>query len=187
MTAALRARSGPGKWRPRSPRKERDESEIEFKENTTMKTLQYLAMTVTLTASSAFASEHLNQVASHAREMAADYKKMTETLKNKNFPVAELRQEIQDAEEALEKVKTLLAEFQSAHPSVAAAQSKDWKLTQDLVTLLGIFHDRKAELLSGDNPHQKRSSIRNEAQGLVTRATMLEQAVMRLARSAPVS
>jgi cell division septum initiation protein DivIVA len=152
-----------------------------------MKMLRYLALSVALTASSAFANGHLDQVAAHARELAADYKKMVETLRNKNFPVSELRQELQDAEEALAKVKDLLAEFQAANPGIATAQPKDWKLTQDLVTLLDIFHDRKAELLSGDNPWKKRTSIRNEAQGLVTRATMLEQAVLRLARSVPVS
>jgi hypothetical protein len=145
-----------------------------------MKTLPLFALTLALTAPAAFANDPLTQIAGQARELAADYRKMSDTLKNKNFAPAELKQELQESEAALTQIRTLLAEFSSTHPQFTTAQRKDWKLTQDLVALLGIFHDRKNELLEESNAQKKRGEIRAHTQGLVTRATMLEAAVLRL-------
>lgn len=146
-----------------------------------MKHVLTLALTLTLSASAALANDHLNQIASHARGLADDYRKMTVTLKNKNFPVADLKQELQEADAALDKVNGLLTEYSASNPSFNAAQQKDWKLVQDLVKLLEVFQDGKTELLSGDNPHKQRSKIQRHAEALVTRASLLEQAALRLA------
>jgi hypothetical protein len=148
-----------------------------------MNKLNTLALTLALTASAAFANDHLTQVAAHARGLAEDYRKMTITLKDKTFAPAELQKELQAADSDLGKIKTLLAEYAATGPKWNAAQAKDWQLTQDLVVLLDIFHTRKSDLLTGDNPSKKRKEIRTEAQGLMTRATLLEQAAKRLASS----
>ena len=146
-----------------------------------MKNVMTLALTLALSASAAFAADHMTQVAAEARELASDYRKMTVTLKNKNFPAQELRDEMKDAEIALTKVKGLVNKYQASNPSLTAAQQKDWKLVQDLVALMAIFQNRKTELLDSGDPHKKRGSIQAEAQALVTRATLLEQAALRLA------
>jgi hypothetical protein len=140
-----------------------------------------LALTLTLSASAALANDHLNQIATHARGLAEDYRKMTVTLKDKNFPASDLKQELQEADAELDKVKGLLSEFTATNPSFSGTQQKDWKMVQDLVKLLEIFQDRKTELLSGDNPHKQRKSIQAEAEALVTRASLLQQAALRLA------
>ena len=81
-----------------------------------------------------------------------------------------------------DKVKGLLSEFSATNPNFSGMQQqKDWQMVQDLVKLLEIFQDRKVELLSGDNPHKQRKSIRDHAEALVTRASLLEQAALRLA------
>ncbi len=148
-----------------------------------MKTLSSIALTLALTASAAFANDHLTQIAGHARELAADYGKMTQTLKNKNFAPAELQQELQAADSDLGTIKTLMAEYAATEPKLNAAQAKDWKLTQDLVVLLDVFQTVKSELLAGDSPTSKRKEIQAHSQGLVTRAKMLEKTAMRLAGS----
>lgn len=145
-----------------------------------MKTLPLFALTLALTAPAAFASDHLTQIAGHARELAADYRKMSDTLKNKNFAPAELKQELQESEAALTQIRALLADFSATSPQFNAAQHKDWQMTQDLVTLLGIFHERKNELLDESNAQKKRAQIRAHSQGLVHRANMLEATVLRL-------
>lgn len=152
-----------------------------------MKHLLTLALTLTMSASAAQANDHLNQIASHARGLADDYRKMSVTLKDKKFPAADLKQELQEADEALGKVKGILNEFSATNLSFNAAQQKDWKLVQDLVALIGIFQDRKAELLSGDNPHKQRKDIKLNAEMLVVRASLLEQAALRLASGTPQS
>ena len=147
-----------------------------------MKHVLTLALTLTLSASAALANDHLNQIASHARGLAEDYRKMTVTLKDKKFPAGDLKQELQEADTELEKVKGLLSEFSATNPNFSGVQQqKDWQMVQDLVKLLEIFQDRKVELLSGDNPHKQRKSIRDHAAALVTRASLLEQAALRLA------
>jgi ABC-type transporter Mla subunit MlaD len=146
-----------------------------------MKNITSLAMMLALSASAAFASDHLNQIANHARELATDYRKMTVTLKDKNFAAHELRQELKDADEALAQVKELVGQYEATQPNLNAAQQKEWKKLQDLVALLAIFQDRKNELLSDSNPQKQRKSAQAEAQALVTRATMLEQTARRLA------
>ncbi len=145
-----------------------------------MKNVRQLALTLALTASAAFANDHLTKIADHARNLATDYRRMADTLKNKDFAPHELKQELQEAEAALSNVKTLLAEYSATGPNLNAAQQKDWQLTQDLVTLLDIFHGSKTELLSEANAQKKRSDIRAHALGLLTRATMLEATVKRL-------
>lgn len=146
-----------------------------------MKTINTLALTLALTASVAFANDHMTQIAAEARELASDYKKMTVTLKDKNFPERELQEELKAAEAELEKIRGHMREFSAAAPTLTPAQMKDWKLAQDLVELLDLFHGRKAVLLENDNPHKKRSELRAEAQALVTRAVMLADAAGRLA------
>ena len=146
-----------------------------------MKHVLTLALTLTLSASAALANDHLNQIASHARGLAEDYRKMTVTLKDKKFPAADLKQELQEADAQLDKVKGLLSEFSATNPNFSGVQQKDWQMVQDLVKLLEVFQDRKVELLSGDNPHKQRKNIRNHAEALVTRASLLEQAALRLA------
>jgi len=146
-----------------------------------MKTMHNLALAVALTASAAFADNQLSQVAAHARDLAEDYRKMTVTLKDKNFAPAELQKELEAADSDLGTIKTLLAEYAATDPKWSASQAKDWKLTQDLVAVLDIFQTRKSDLLAGDNPTKKRKEIQSEAQGLLTRATLLEQTAKRLA------
>lgn len=148
-----------------------------------MKTIRTLALTLAFTASAAFANDHLTQIAGHARELAQDYGKMTQTLKNKNFAPQELLQQVQAVDADVAKIKTLLGEFAATNPEFSALQAKDWKLTQDLVVLLDVFHNRKTELLSGTNAQQDRKKILAESQAVVTRATMLEKAALRLAGS----
>jgi seryl-tRNA synthetase len=152
-----------------------------------MKNLMTLALTLTLTASAALAGDHMSQIANHARDLATDYRKMTVTLKDKRFPTQDLQQEMKEADVALAKVKELVAEYAAMNPNLSAAQQKDWKMVQDLVTLLTVFQDRKTELLAGDNPHKKRGVIQGEALALVTRATLLEQTALRLASGTPQS
>jgi hypothetical protein len=152
-----------------------------------MKHLMTLAMTLTMTASAAWADDHMNQIANHARDLATDYRKMTVTLKDKKFPPQDLQQELKEADAALAKVKDLVADYAATNPSLNAVQQKDWKMVQDLVALLTLFQNRKAELLAGDNPHKKRGVIQGEALGLVTRATLLEQTALRLAGGTPQS
>jgi hypothetical protein len=146
-----------------------------------MRNVTMLVVSLACSASMALANDPLTQIAQHARELASDYRKMTVTLKDKNFATQDLQEELREADVALAKVKELLAEHAATNPAYLGSKQKDWKLTQDLVTLLNIFQSRKAELLAGDNPHKKRNTIRDEAQGLVTRATMLEKAALRLA------
>jgi hypothetical protein len=152
-----------------------------------MKNVMTLALTLAISASAAFANDHLSQIASHARDLASDYRKMTVTLKNKNFPAADLRQELQDAEAEVSKLKALVDEYGATSPNLNDIQQKDWKQVQNLVKLLEVFQDRKSELLAGDNPHKQRNKIHAEAQALVTRATLLEQAALRLAGGTPRS
>ncbi len=125
--------------------------------------LQTLALTLALTASAAFANDHMTQIAAEARELRSDYQKMTVTLKNKNFPERELQDELKLAEEELEKIRGHMTQFEASKPTLTPAQAKDWKTTQDLVVLLDIFHGRKAVLLEGDNPHKRRGELRAEA------------------------
>jgi hypothetical protein len=148
-----------------------------------MNKITTLALSLALSASAAFANDQLVQVAAHARDLAEDYRKMSVTLKDKNFAPADLQQELQAADTDLGKIKTLLADYAASSPKWNDAQLKDWKRAQDLVVLLDVFHTRKADLLTGDNPIKKRKQIRLEAQSLETRATMLEQAAKRLAGS----
>jgi len=145
-----------------------------------MNTMKNLALTLAFTASAAFANDHVTQAATQARELAADYRKMTLTLKDKNFATQELQQELKEADDALAKIKTLLADYGATNPQLNAAQQKEWKRAQDLMALLEVFHGRKANLLEGDNPHKRRTAILQEAQALVTRADLLEKAVQRL-------
>ena len=145
-----------------------------------MKTITTFAMTLALTASAAFANDHMIQVAAEARELASDYKKMTITLKDKNFPERELQEELKAAENELEKIEGHMMEFSVAALTLTPSQSKDWKLAQDLVKLLDIFHGRKSVLLEGGDPHKKRSAILAEAQALLTRANTLADVAKRL-------
>lgn len=145
-----------------------------------MKDVALFTFVMTLTAQAVFASDHLSKIAAHARDLATDYSKMSVTLKNKNFAPAELKQELQDAEATLAQVRALVAEYGATTPQLNAAQLKDWKLTQDLVALLGIFHNSKIELLDLANAQKKRGELRSQSQALKTRAKMLEAAVLRL-------
>jgi hypothetical protein len=145
-----------------------------------MKTLPLFALTLALSAPAAFANDHLTKIAGHARDLATDYRKMSDTLKDKNFAPVELKQELQEAESTLTQVRTLLAEYTATNPQFSGVQLKDWKLTQDLVTLLELFHDRKNELLEESNAQKKRGEIRAHSQGLLNRANMLEAAALRL-------
>lgn len=145
-----------------------------------MKTVKTLALTLALTASAAFANDHMTQIAAEARELAADYKKMTITLKDKNFPERELQEELKVAEMELEKIQAHMVQFGALGLTLTPAQVKDWKTAQDLVQLLDVFHGRKSVLLEGGDPHKNRAQLLAEAQGLLTRANMLADVAKRL-------
>jgi hypothetical protein len=145
-----------------------------------MKTMNALALTLAITASAAFANDHMTQIAAEARELASDYKKMTITLQDKNFPERELQEELKVAEIELEKIQGHMGQFSEAAPILNAAQVKDWKTAQDLVQLLDIFHGRKSVLLEGGDPHTNRAKLLAEAQALLTRANMLADVAKRL-------
>lgn len=145
-----------------------------------MKRMTTLAVTLALSAAAALANDHMTQIATEARELASDYRKMTATLKDKNFPERELQEELKAADVELEKIRGHMAQFEAAKLTLTPAQAKDWKRVQDLVLLLDVFHGRKAVLLEGDNPHRRRNELRAEAQALLTRATGLAETARRL-------
>lgn len=112
-------------------------------------TIRTLAMTLALTASAAFANDHLNQIRNHARTLEDEFRGMQSLVKAKKLDAADLQSRLSWTQEQVGKLQALAQEFEAANPQ--ATSSPDWKKTKDLVALLGIFHEQKTQAATAGN------------------------------------
>lgn len=144
--------------------------------------LARIAMTMLLAASAAFASDHLTQIRDQAGKLSQEFRDIGAMVKNRNFNTAEVQNRVNVIDADIEGLKRLAGEFETANPSLVTTGNKDWKLAKDLIHLIDIFHEQKAEILKGD-PKKQRSLLRGHAQGLAKRAFMLQETSSRLLRT----
>ena len=135
--------------------------------------LKTLAMTLALTASAVLANDALTAITDHAKDLQGDYARMAQTLKNKDFALQDLQRDLNAIGEQLEQLQTLASQFEESAASLTDAQRKHWEGTKEVITLLDIFHDRKSEMLNGDNPRKKRKELKNEAERNAYRSSVL--------------
>jgi hypothetical protein len=145
-----------------------------------MKTIHTLALTLALSATAAMANDHLSQIRDHARSLEQEFRGIQMTVKSKDFQPEAVRSRLEAAGAGVEKLKELVAGVESSNSAVTA--NPEWKRTKDLVTLLEVFHGRKADLLQGD-PRKNRSMLKATAEGLAQRAAMLQKSAGKLLSS----
>ena len=143
-----------------------------------------LAIATVLAASATFANEHLTQIRDQAGKLGQEFRDIGVTVKNKNFNTVEVQNRVNAIDTDIESLKKSAAEFEAANHSLTANGDKDWKLSKDIIHLIDVFHERKSQMLSGD-PKKMRSLIRAQAEGLVKRASTLQETSNRLLRTIP--
>ena len=146
--------------------------------------LTQLAITTVLAASAAFANDNLTQIRDQAGKLSQEFRDIGVTLKNKNFNTVEVQNRVNAIDAGIESLKKSTVEFEAAKHSLTANGDKDWKLSKDIIHLIDIFHEQKSQLLSGD-PQKMRSQIRDQADGLAKRASMLQETSNRLLQTIP--
>lgn len=145
-----------------------------------MKTLRTLALTFAMSATAVMANDHLSQIRDHARSLEQEFRGIQTAVKSKDFQPDAVRSRLENTGAGVQKLKELVAGVESSSPNVAA--NPEWQRTKDLVALLDIFHERKAELLGGD-VKKNRSLMKATAEGLAMRAAMLEKSAGKLLSS----
>jgi len=144
-----------------------------------MNTATKLTMTLAITAVGAFANDQLIGIRDHARDLEREFRGIHEVVKDKKFNVADLQSRVEWTAGHVEKLKTLVAEFETANPN--AATNQDWKQAKDFVTLIDMFHAQKAQIVTEGG--KNRSMLKVHALGLAKRAAMLQQSADRALKS----
>lgn len=143
----------------------------------TTRVLRSLSILATLTGA-AFAAD-IPTILQHAKSIEADATQISQALKSKRFDAAEVKTKIDGAHANFSNLQKAVADYETARPN--AVSSAEWKAVRDRVELLGIFLNRKAELV-GD-AQKNRGMLRAHAQGIVKRAADLQQTASRLQSS----
>ncbi len=147
-----------------------------------MKTISRIATVMVFAASAAFANDHLNQIATHARSLETEFRQLSVVLKSKNFDSGLVQSRLAAADLDIEKLKGLSAEFEQSHPQLGASGQSEWRQTKDLIHLIDLFHGAKSDLMN-QNPYKNRSMLKAHADGLAQRAAGLQKVADRLAKT----
>lgn len=145
-----------------------------------MRTALQLVIALSLASTAAFANEHLKEIAGSAKTLHQEFLQIRTVLKSKDFSADTLRQNLTQIEPHLTQLRTLASKFEETKPALSGEVAKQWNTTKEMIELLNMFHQRKAELLQ-ENPSKNRGLLRLEAERLAHRANVLHQSANRLA------
>ena len=147
----------------------------------TTRVLRSLSILATLTGAALAAD--VKTILQHAKSIEADATQINLTLKSKKFDASDLKAKVDGAHANYANLQKAVSEYEAAN--AGAVNSTEWKAVKDRVELLGIFLNRKNELVS--DAQKNRGMLRAHAQGIAKRAADLQQTASRLQSSSTTS
>lgn len=150
-----------------------------------MKKLTIALFTLGLAVASANTENPISNIKSHAERVRIENEQLSAMLKQKQPDLKAIQEKLTVTRENLDKIGSLVSEFESSNPKLSERDRADWELIKTKVQLLNIFHGRKAELATEDGLRKNRGLLRAHAQGVAKRAAMLQQTAGRLEQVQP--
>ncbi len=131
---------------------------------------------------SAIEKDFVDRLVASAKNIERDAGDVGLALKARTPDEANVKKLIGGMNADVAKLRDLVQQFDSTNPSLSDRDKKDWAATKEKVALLEIFVGQK-EKLAGEDLLKHRGLIRTHAAGVVKRAQVLQQSVLKLSRS----
>lgn len=149
--------------------------------------MSYLSKSIAIIAlaatSVAFAqTKTFRDIIGDAANIQMDAEALADKLKTKVVDEAALKAEVSALAKHVDQLRADVERMDAEMVNLSPSQKKDWELAKTKAQLVQIFTDTKSTQLEAADVNKNRSLLRAHANGIASRAAMLQRTLNRLER-----
>lgn len=126
------------------------------------------------------AKTYVQQIASEAAEARKSAQEIAAAAKDKKADLSQVSGRIADVEQRVARINELVNQLETSRGEWNSVQQADVDRLKELATLLQIFLNNKKDVASQGIGAADRTSLRNQALGVATRADLIQKTAAKL-------